>query len=75
SRVGQSQLLREMTIAQTVGHITNENVRDLLIPLLSDDLRNELSQKVKASITAKDDAQSLLETAKRRVEELIEQGA
>ncbi len=75
SRVGQSQLLREKTIAQTVAHITNENVRDLLIPLLPDGLRADLSRMVKESIAARDDAQSLLEQAKRRVEDLIEEGA
>lgn len=75
SRIGQSQLLREMTIAQTVGHITNENVRDLLIPLLTADIRAKLSQQVNDSITAREDAQNLLEAAKRRVEEIIEGGA
>ncbi len=74
SQVGQAQLLRQMTIAHTVGHITNEDVRNLLIPMLTERLRDEISRKVKESISALDDAQELVETAKRRVEQRIEGG-
>ncbi len=74
STLGQSQLLRRMTIAQTVGHITNEDVRDLIIPT-SDDLVEEVARKVRDSFQAKTDAQTLLEEAKTRVEALIAEGA
>ena len=71
SLVGQSQLLREMTIAQTVGHITNGAVRNLLIPLLSTNQINMLGDLIKTSIEAKQEAKQLLETAKQRVEQMI----
>lgn len=73
SIAGQSQLLRQMTIAQTVGHITNENVRDLIIPMAEENQIKEITQKVRDSFQAKVGARSLLERAKRAVEVAIEQ--
>lgn len=73
SNVGQSQLLRDMTIATTVGHITNQNIANLLIPIVSDEFHDNITNLVRKSIDAKKDSKILLEQAKCRVEELIEQ--
>lgn len=73
SNVGQSQLLRDMTIATTVGHITNQNIANLLIPIVSNEFHDNITNFVRRSIDAKKDSKILLEQAKRRVEELIEQ--
>lgn len=73
SIVGQSQLLRQMTIAQTVGHITNENVRELLIPVLTEEQRDRIAKMFRKSTTARQQSKSLLERAKRAVEIAIEQ--
>lgn len=73
SSVGQSQLLRDMTIATTVGHITNQNIANLLIPIVSNEFHDNITNLVRRSIDAKKDSKILLEQAKRRVEELIEQ--
>lgn len=73
SLVGQSQLLSQMTIAQTVGHITLEDLRQLRIPVLTPETRNEISVNVKQSIASKQRATKLLDAAKRAVEITIEQ--
>ena len=72
SRIGQTQLLREMTIAQTVGHITNQSVSGLLIPQLPDIKMEELAQLLRESMAAKSQSEQLLSTAKRAVELAIE---
>lgn len=73
SSVGQSQLLRDMTIATTVGHITNQNIANLLIPIVSNEFHDNITNLVRRSIDAKKDSKILLKQAKCRVEELIEQ--
>jgi hypothetical protein len=72
--IGQSQLLREMTIADTVGHITNENVRDILVPRLNTTSIAKITASVKASFQRKDHSKHLLFLAKRAVETAIESG-
>lgn len=72
SIIGQKQLLRQMTIAHTVGHITNVDVRNLLIPELTKETRELLTSKVQDSFKARQKAKSLLEAAKRAVEIAIE---
>lgn len=73
SLIGQSQLLREMTIANTVGHITNENIRQLVIPVVSANNHKEITDNIIASYNAQITAKQLLEKAKRAVEIAIEQ--
>ncbi|MES9759364.1 hypothetical protein ABWK29_23170 [Priestia megaterium] len=72
SRVGQHQLLRDMTVANTVGHITNNNIRDLVIPFPSKAFHDKVTDLVSKSFTAKQESELLLEQAKMRVEQLIE---
>jgi hypothetical protein len=74
SILGQTQLLREMTIAQTVGHITNDNVRELLIPLLTPSTRERLTMMVRKSINARREAKALIEKAKEAVNIAIRAG-
>jgi restriction endonuclease S subunit len=73
SVIGQTQLMREMTIAQTVGHITNASVGNLIIPKLDEDVRNEISSKIKESHKLEKESLHLLEVAKRAVEIAIEE--
>lgn len=73
SPVGQLQLLREMTIANTVGHITLEHIRNLLIPKMTSVQRGKITNLVRDSATAKTTSTQLLETAKRAVEMAIEE--
>jgi type I restriction enzyme S subunit len=75
SKLGQSQLLRDMTIATTVGHITNLNIMNLTIPYPSRKFHDEITKLVRGSIDAKHESKQLLEKAKQQVEDLIEQAA
>jgi len=72
SKIGQAQLLRDMTIATTVGHITNMNVAKLVIPIVSKDFHDNITSLVRKSINAKKESKILLRKAIQRVEELIE---
>ena len=72
SVIGQTQLMREMTIAQTVGHITNASVGNLIIPKLDEKIRNEVSAKIKKSHQLEEESLHRLEVAKRAVEIAIE---
>jgi len=71
---GQNQLLREMTIADTVGHITNQSVGNIIVPLLSNEKIKKITMMLKNSVTTKFESQRLLELAKKAVETAIEQG-
>jgi hypothetical protein len=75
SEIGQSQLLRDMTIATTVGHITNKNVAKLVIPIISIEFHNKITKLVRDSIDSEKKSKQLLEEAKLRVEQLIEKAA
>nr|WP_042292000.1 hypothetical protein [Nonlabens ulvanivorans] len=75
SKIGQAQLLRDMTIATTVGHITNMNVAKLVIPIVSKDFHDNITSLVRKSINAKKESKVLLRQAIQRIEELIEKAA
>lgn len=75
SAIGQAQLLRDMTVATTVGHITNMNIRNLVIPYPSKSFHDKISTLVRDSIDKKKESKALLEQAKSRVESLIEKAA
>jgi type I restriction enzyme, S subunit len=72
SKIGQTQLLREMTIAQTVGHITNQSVSRLIIPLLAKDKIDDLARMLQDSMASKIRSELFLSIAKRAVELAIE---
>ena len=73
SRVGQAQLMRDMTVATTVGHITNRDVAKLVIPTISQDFHDKITALVRKSIDAKEESKRLLANAKARVDQLIEE--
>lgn len=73
SCVGQAQLLRDMTIATTVGHITNRNIAKLVIPYISDEFHDNITSLIRTSIDKKQESKQLLNQAKFRVEQLIEE--
>lgn len=73
SRVGQAQLLRDMTIATTVGHITNRNIAEIMIPFVSNTFHQQVTSLVRRSIDRKQESKQFLEKAKARVEQLIEE--
>jgi len=72
SEIGQSQLLRDMTIAGTVGHITNVNVAKLIIPIFSEEIHSEITKLIRKSIDTKKTSKNLLRNAVFRVESIIE---
>lgn len=74
SLIGQKQLLRVMTIAQTVGHITLNDIRSLLIPQLPASVHDRISEAVKGSCAARKESKTLLNASKRAVEIAIEEG-
>lgn len=71
SIIGQSQLLRDMTIASTVGHITNKNVANLKIPVVSDEFHIKITSLIRNSIDVDKQSKRLIEDAKAKLEELI----
>jgi len=73
SSIGQAQLLRDMTIATTVGHITNRNIAKLVIPYVSDSFHDQITSLVRTSIDKKQHSKQLLDQVKSRVEQLIEE--
>lgn len=73
SRVGQAQLLRDMTIATTVGHITNRDIAKLLIPYISEEFHGQITKLVRQSIEKQKESKRLLDQAKTRVEQLIKE--
>jgi hypothetical protein len=73
SRVGQAQLMRDMTVATTVGHITNRDVAKLVLPTISQKFHDTITSLVRQSIDAKEESKRLLAQAKARVEQLIEE--
>lgn len=73
SIIGQAQLMRDMTVATTVGHITNRDVAKLVIPTISRSFHDEVTALVRKSIDSKEESKRLLEQAKARVEQLIEE--
>lgn len=74
SPIGQAQLLRRMTIAQTVGHITLEDIRTLKVPLLSSDDALSISNHLRDAVAKKKQSVELLNRAKRVVEIAIRSG-
>ena len=73
SRIGQAQLLRDMTIATTVGHITNRNIASLVLPYVSDAFHEKITSLVRSSIDKQQESRQLLEIAKNRVEQIIKE--
>lgn len=75
SKLGQAQLLRSMTIATTVGHITNSDISKFYVPIISETFHNKITNLIRMSINAERESKQLLEQAKQEVEQLIENAA
>lgn len=73
SKVGQAQLLRDMTIATTVGHITNMNVARLKVPIVSRSFHDEITKMIRESIEADKESRILIDESKNFVENIISQ--
>lgn len=74
SKIGQAQLLRDMTIATTVGHITNMNVSKLVIPIVSKDFHDKITSLVRSSIDSQKESKILLRNSINQIEQLMEDG-
>lgn len=74
SPFGQAQLLRRMTIAQTVGHITLDDVRAVKIPILPNDQQMEITNSLQAAVQSAGRSTRLLAAAKHALELAIETG-
>lgn len=72
SLIGQKQLLAQMTIAHTVGHITLNDIRGLRIPILTYEARLEIAKQLEQANQMKQQSKERLEVAKRAVEIAIE---
>lgn len=72
SILGQRQLLRVMTIAHTVGHITLNDIRRMLIPRVPKQKHDEITSKVRQGHSARQRSRDLLAAAQRAVEIAIE---
>ncbi len=72
SPIGQSQCQRWIT-GSTNGHLAPRDVGKLVIPRLSEAKEQQIADKVQKSLVTKRESEQLLEQAKRRVEELIEE--
>lgn len=75
SEIGQVQLLRDMTIAGTVGHITNENIKKLIIPIFGDEVHTNITRLVRKSIDNKKESKELLKKAIEKVELIIQKAS
>jgi hypothetical protein len=72
SMLGQRQLLRVMTVAHTVGHITLNDIRNVLVPKIAQDTRTAIAAKARQAHAAFIRARALLAAARRAVEISIE---
>ena len=72
SPIGQSQCQRWIT-GSTNGHLSPTDVAKFVIPRIDKPLEEEIANIVRASLNAKRKSEEILEQAKVRVEELIEE--
>lgn len=72
SYIGQSQLLRAMTVAATVGHISNNTIRNLLIPFIDDEFVKRISSIIKKSIRAQLNHKMFLMQATEEIEGILQ---
>ncbi len=72
--IGQRQCSRWIT-GSTNGHLSPIDVGKIIIPRLQKKKEEEIAYKIVESLKAKKESKDLLEKAKQKVEELIEQAA
>ena len=70
--LGQVQFNRWIT-GSTNGHLAPKDVGRVLVPRLAPDKEDEVAALVEQSLQARQESEMLLEQAKARVEQLIEE--
>lgn len=70
--LGQVQFNRWIT-GSTNGHLSPRDIRRVLVPRLTPEMESEIAALVEQSIVARHESEMLLEQAKARVEQLIEE--
>lgn len=73
SLIGQMQAKRDAG-GSVIAHWKPEQVKDVVVPILSREIQEQISGLVRQSHEARRRSKELLEEAKRKVEELIEKG-
>lgn len=74
SIIGKMQVERDAG-GSIIIHWRPDQIKDLLVPILSGETQQKISDLVKKSHESRKKSKDILEEAKRKVEELIEQGA
>ena len=72
--IGQVQFNRWIT-GSTNGHLAPRDVARMLVPRLSNETEAKIAELVKSSLSTRQESERLLEQAKSRVEQLIEEAA
>ena len=63
------------SIGAVIKHYTYSKIKDLLVPIISEEKRRQISNLVKQSFTLRKEAKELLEEAKEKVEGFIEKNS
>jgi type I restriction enzyme S subunit len=71
-QLGQVQFIRWIT-GSTNGHLAPRDVARVLVPRLVDETEAQIAEFVKGSLSKRRESEQLLEQAKARVEQLIEE--
>ncbi|MFA4880012.1 MAG: restriction endonuclease subunit S [Candidatus Doudnabacteria bacterium] len=74
STIGQMQMERD-TGGSVIIHWRPEQIKNCLIPILPKSIQQKIAALIRKSHTARKKSKELLEQAKQKVEQLIEQGA
>ncbi|OGD67115.1 hypothetical protein A3F08_00875 [Candidatus Berkelbacteria bacterium RIFCSPHIGHO2_12_FULL_36_9] len=74
SLVGKMQAKRDAG-GSIISHWKPEQIRNILIPVLSKPIQQKIAELVQKSHSARQKSKELLESAKKKVEEIIEKGA
>ncbi|WP_295399117.1 hypothetical protein [uncultured Thiocystis sp.] len=73
-KIGQVQFNRWIT-GSTNGHLAPRDAARVLVPRLSNETEGQIAELVKSSLSKRNESEQLLEQAKSRVEQLIEEAA
>lgn len=72
SKYGQILIYKGIIGSTGIISLPDNHLKNIKIPIISDNIADEISEKVISSYNARKESEQLLEQAKRRVEELIE---
>ena len=74
SQIGQELIYKYVIGSTGIISIGNDNVQNLIIPIIDDKIQTQIEEKIKKSFKLKEESKELLELAKRAVEAAIEEG-